>query len=156
MKLISQVLVLSLSLVSTLAHAESCTPASDSCGFYTCMETQAQCGTEGYLTSFGGPLCRAYLDHEPKLSNNLQTWFPKVRYCLQAALLQIGDQVKCDELDQKAFASHFDCYVSTGFCELTFRDQFEIIHLTGLEAMLNPSVIEVGLRVERHCHGLNY
>jgi len=145
--------LVALLIVSATSNAESaCKASSTSCGMYACLENRIQCGPQGYLTNFGGRLCQRYLDHQGNVSPALKTWFPKVRLCLQMALLNLQEVSSCDDLEKKAFATHFDCYARTGFCELNAVDKLELFQQTGIDGVLGPSSIEVGIRIEEFCN----
>lgn len=137
----------------TLANpslAEACAPSATSCDFYGCLEAQVRCGDRGYLDRFATPLCEKYREHEEFASEKLKAWYPKVRFCLQEALVDLNDVSTCGELQTKALDSHADCYFETGFCELDWSDRIEIGRLAGRN-IFQQAVLKQGFRVLERC-----
>lgn len=105
-------------------HAPDCKPERGSCDFYLCQEEKQQCGSSGYYQRFGHPYCSAFLnDVHPKLSARGQEWLKDVAYCLQEDLAHLSvNSDPCWFSEDLAIATHADCYVKTGACELDVLD----------------------------------
>lgn len=159
MKLAFGALFFSLLFLIPSAWAERCTPASDSCDFYECIEKRSDkkfsCGKYGYALNFGARNCPKYLEVEGDLSPDLQEMLPQVRLCLQEEFAAIVHQTKkgknyCTEVEEAAFHSHLPCYLNFGFCELSRLDQLKILRLTGL-TFFHPLSLKASLEINAGC-----
>jgi hypothetical protein len=142
-------------LTPAFAEPPVCAAEEQSCQMYSCVEQHFQCGKKGYLTKFGLKNCEKYLENQDFSSERLQQWYPKVRYCLQTRLADIADQTAdtpkaCKDLERLAFASHVDCYIETGFCDLSFLDKFAVAAVAGT-ALFNPESIKTEQAVSAAC-----
>ncbi len=137
------------------ALARACDAAMDSCDFYLCIEKQNPCGARGYALHFGYRKCQRYLEAQSNTSQGLKKWFPEVRFCLQEEYQRIAtetppSQSYCRTVRQEAIASHLDCYVETGFCELSPKDKWRNLQLVGLTGFL-PSNLRTAVAIEKAC-----
>jgi len=140
-------------LFAPLAVSATAQPSSESCAYYQSLEKELQCGPEAYLKKWAYPMCKKYLKLEPKLSAEVQAWFPAVRFCLQnsLALAQSQSQVNCENLDQVAIDSHVDCYVETGYCDLSDEDKSHLSGIMGSTIFSSALWIETSLRITWAC-----
>lgn len=116
-------------LLSLPVTAQSQFPSTENCSFYQTLESQHQCGPKGYLQA-AFPLCQKYLNAQPRMNDEIQAFFPQVRYCLQDEFYQLGSRLKCEKLDRIAIQTHIDCYLKTGFCELSWLSKTQLTVLT--------------------------
>ncbi|WP_413587380.1 hypothetical protein [Bdellovibrio sp. HCB274] len=107
--------------------AADCPVSHESCEFYRCMSKQQPCGKKGYWKGFGIPYCELFVKDEHKFSQDSQIWLQEVRFCLQVRLRETADGLRCAQIKQKAIQDHVSCYVDTGFCQLSFPEQFKIM-----------------------------
>lgn len=99
------------------------------CVYYTCREATANCGEDGYLMRFAHAYCMRYRQvAEPNFSPAGQRWLRDVRRCLVESLDANAPGDDCDTLETEGFASHPGCYLSTGFCDLPFRDWLGVLN----------------------------
>ncbi|KAJ7165368.1 hypothetical protein C8R46DRAFT_1277535, partial [Mycena filopes] len=68
-----------------------------------------------------------FAESKSELSTAGQTWIADTMLCLQRALVPEatgapGAAATCDAVKTKAFATHADCYVSSGLCGLPISD----------------------------------
>lgn len=143
--LIFAILFILLSILNPAFAQNACAPSSDSCEFYSCMEQYFQCGSKGYIKKFGHKNCLKYVTTQPLSSRALQTWYPKVRICLQEKFLEIADATNgipnsCQHLSAFAFQSHANCFLSNGFCNLNFIDKLAVAAVAGLDVFLPESL----------------
>lgn len=124
-------------------------PSETDCHYYLEVEESYKCGPRGYPLNFGHRLCEKYLRAEPEARTGVQLWFPKVRFCLQDFIAG-GSFLDCQDLRRQAINSHVDCYKKTGFCELSSKDERQIIRMTAAE-LFRPSVLSLALRVKSEC-----
>ena len=67
-----------------------------------------------------------------------QTWIQNVRRCLINAIsIQYQSGANCEQLEESAFNSHPDCYVSNGFCTDIL---FSVTNLRGLYNVLSTKI----------------
>lgn len=160
--LIGSLLASSLLFSSTVLAQNNCQASSTSCEAYSCLEEKVSCGEKGYFLKFGLKNCENFLEKEEEMSPSAQAWMPRVRLCLQAELFQITDQVQadapiwssaktCKKIKKEAFKSHVDCYVETGFCELSWSDRLKIARIAGKDAFL-PQSISTEMQILSICH----
>lgn len=124
-------LIFSLVLWGLSSRAEpSAMPSSQSCQYYQTLENSLQCGPDSYLIKSGYPLCEHYKRISPWMTDEIQKWFPKIRYCLQAALEERENEITCANLDQTALETHVDCYVQTGYCDLSLASKTQLSLVT--------------------------
>lgn len=121
-----------------IVRGQSCDAFIGNCDFYLCQESKNPCGLEGYNLSFGYKYCsRSKFELINKMKTSVgKAWVPKVFQCLQERSLedslQINAQAKsrtesCKAIQKKAYASHPDCYVEAGYCELKLIEKSSII-----------------------------
>jgi hypothetical protein len=124
--------------------SECAAPVADNCSFYrSCLDAAHPCGAEGYALGFGEPFCYLFIDRRAEFSPAGQRWLQRVRTCLQEHLAHMvaGSVASCDELADKAFASHTICYTELGnsFCDLPNEDVSTLSELL-LPYLGNPRV----------------
>lgn len=119
-------------------------PASSlSCDYYPQIEQELRCGPQSYFQKWGDPMCRTYLQYESNpikslfLTAELKQWFPQVRLCLQAYLSSQTD-LNCANLDHHANRSHIECYVQTGYCELSNLSKVQLASISAKAVALDP------------------
>ena len=116
-----------------LIDADGCA----ACDFYRCREETSvgMCGGDGYYLGFGYEYCRRYRQvTEPHMSPQGQVWSANTRRCLMETLdAEIPDSQDCRALIQAGYASHPNCYLGTGFCELPVLDWARIVNTIDLQ-----------------------
>ncbi|TRM58832.1 hypothetical protein BD626DRAFT_437887 [Schizophyllum amplum] len=114
-------------------------PPRDNCSFYSqCLEARFHCGPDGYPLGYGLKYCTKFGDEREKLSEKGQTWMLDTMYCLQHKLVPeaVGaSNVTCDQLEDKAFETHSDCYVQSGLCTLSAVDWLAIVDIVQLPTL---------------------
>ena len=103
--------------------AEAAVPSD--CAFYTdCLESTFMCGPDGYPLGYGDKYCERFLDNKHYFTEEGQAWIDGTLVCLKEALVETveePDGIDCEQVKKTAFASHVDCYINNGFCELAFK-----------------------------------
>ncbi len=141
-------ILLILALLPVLSFAG---PSRNSCSYYRTVENEYHCGKNGYPLKFGHRLCQKYLVAQPTMRPAVKLWFPKIRYCLQNYLENSRGTIRgCDDLHKRAINSHVGCYVQTGFCNLDFMDQADILAVTSTD-ILNLDILGLSFRVKAAC-----
>ena len=102
-----------------------------SCNWYlNCLNTNFNCGSEGYAVAYGYYFCNKYDENYEEFSDRGKQWVNNVKSCLQNALLPpINDpsSYDCDTLKDYAFDSHPKCYLGNdgeydSVCDLSKED----------------------------------
>ena len=112
-------------------------PPGDSCDWYrNCLEKKYPCEdtSNAYAIKYAETFCRLYDDQYSKFSPEGRTWVDAVRKCLQVSLVPIlrpWNKPSCEEIRQRAFASHTPCYLNPdkdapSICDLGFKDFLQI------------------------------
>jgi len=138
-------------------------PSSLNCDFYQQIETEMQCGPKAYFQKWAGPMCEKYLQSESNpfqslfLSSELKVWFPQVRLCLQEELVVRFPDLSCKNLDQHAKLSHIECYVQTGYCELSAYSKLQLAGLSANAVLLDPNLWQQSIvEISQACAELGY
>ncbi|PPQ79092.1 hypothetical protein CVT26_004052 [Gymnopilus dilepis] len=119
-------------------------PPRGHCEFYrACLESKFHCGPDGYPLGYGEKFCQKFQADQAELSTAGREWMLDTMQCLQRALVPEAesptgaDQAKsCDDLKEKAFASHAPCYIDNGLCTLSPVDWEHIVAIIGLQTLL--------------------
>ncbi|MGZ5279725.1 MAG: hypothetical protein ACXWC9_07285 [Pseudobdellovibrionaceae bacterium] len=138
-------------------------PSALNCDFYQQIEDEMQCGPQAYFQRWAGPMCEKYLQSESNLfqslflSSELKAWFPQVRLCLQEELALRFPDLMCKNLDQHAKLSHIECYVQTGYCELSAYSKLQLAGLSANAVLLDPNLWQHSIfEISQACAELDY
>ena len=124
--------------ITTLLPPECYSPSGDSCDWYrNCLERKYPCEatSNGYAVKYAEHFCKLYDQNFGKFSQTGKNWVNGVRKCLQVSLVPLlrpwADDPTCEEIREKAFASHTPCYLNPGngvssVCDLDCSDYFQI------------------------------
>jgi hypothetical protein len=116
-------------VMSACAEAALAWQGCGACDYYRCREETAQCGADGYLMRFAHRYCLRYrLVSEPEGSPEAQAWLKRIRRCLVEVIDRDVPGDDCDTMRQRGFDSHPECYVSTGFCDLSVSDWMLVLN----------------------------
>lgn len=121
--------------------AENCDVLLGSCAYYRCLEEKLQCGSDGYLMGFAHKYCERSMNTLPQRMESSQSeqWIFKTSLCLQkrisdGSLAENSSRPSCHKLQKDAYSSHSTCYVSSGFCELKFKEKLAVLNSIKAEA----------------------
>lgn len=112
-------------------------PSGDSCEWYrNCLEKKYPCEvtSNGYAIRYAEKFCGLYDKRYSLFSSEGRKWVDAVRKCLQVSLVPLlrpWYSLTCQEIRQKAFASHTPCYLNPdkdapSICDLDCSDYFKI------------------------------
>jgi hypothetical protein len=164
MKFHQAFLFLSFLLPSLLTFAQL-QPSATNCDYYSQIESELQCGTDAYFQKWGGPMCKKYLLYETDplksllLTDQLKAWFPKVRFCLQNELAQMleAKNLSCGNLNAQVNRSHVDCYMQTGYCELSVLSKAQLGSLSAEAMVMDPALWDpLALEISKNCAEKNF
>ena len=124
-------------LLTTLLPPDCYSPSGDSCDWYrNCLEKKYPCEdtSNAYAIRYAERFCRLYDERYFSFSAAGQKWMNAVRKCLQVylvPLLRPWVKPTCQEIREKAFASHTPCYLypdkdAPSVCDLSCFDFFKI------------------------------
>lgn len=116
------------------------------CQYYACRERVSQCGADGYLVGYVGRYCGRFATvTEPRVSPQAQRWLTDVRRCLIETLeSDVPYDASCSDIETRGIASHAECYLKIGFCELDVVDWLAIVHSIGAADIPLRSVLTTG------------
>lgn len=100
------------------------------CEYYRCKEKQYRCGKKGYLLGYVGKYCDRFSTiTSSRTSSKAKSWLNKVRECLINEFERsTDDSMSCSEIYKIGTDSHSRCYINSGFCDLSIKDWFDIVH----------------------------
>ncbi|XP_078357857.1 uncharacterized protein LOC144642697 [Oculina patagonica] len=122
---------------NTPLPSECHNPSGDSCDWYrNCLEKKYPCEATSnpYAIKYAEKFCKLYGKRYSSFSPDAQRWVDGVRKCLQVVLVPLlrpGTKPTCQEIREKAFASHTPCYLHPGkdvpsVCDLGCWEYFKI------------------------------
>jgi hypothetical protein len=100
------------------------------CQFYACREAEHSCGASGYYVGYAQKYCERFLAAlRPRMSPAGQRFLDAGRDCLMRFVdAELPADDACDDVKQRAFASHVACYHDNGFCELPLADRWLLVN----------------------------
>jgi len=100
------------------------------CQYYACREAAGGCGPKGYYLGYAQKYCERFLQVlRPRMSPAGQRFLDAGRDCLMRFVeAELPPTDSCDDVKQRAFASHVACYHDNGFCELPLRDRWLLVN----------------------------
>ena len=112
-------------------------PPGDSCDWYRkCLEKKYPCEdtSNAYAIRYAEKFCRLYGERYSLFSSDGRKWVDGVRKCLQVSLVPLlrpWYKLSCQEIRQRAFASHTPCYLNPdkdapSICDLSCSDYLKI------------------------------
>ena len=126
-KMKQYLLIIFLNLTTFNALAELQAPIENSCSFYLSLEQSIPCGPSGYTLDFGYPYCEKFLKSNfYRFSRRGKKFLIKNSFCLQEEIYKNyseNDNLTCKKLKNIAFSGHADCYIDSGFCDLSLFDK---------------------------------
>ncbi len=141
-------------------NPQQCERLIGTCEFYLCEEAKYHCGSEGYLVNFAHHYCTKSLNglFQKMETQEGRSWTISTVQCLQEKMQVQNSRIEgasrnCELIQKKAMASHPDCYVQSGFCELPLRDKLHIFTTVKKEALKKtflPQVIQTLNRCDHH------
>ncbi len=149
------ILIILLSLFAITGKAELQAPKENSCEFYLSLEETIPCGASGYAEDFGYLYCEKFLKTKfHRFSKRGQSFLNKNAQCLQESLYRdysSNDSLTCKQIQSMAFEGHADCYINSGFCELSISDK--IILTNVIKNQLPSKIVRNQIReVWKKCH----
>lgn len=98
------------------------------CSYYNCLESQANCGEDGYLLNFVGKYCNRFSQVTyPRLSEFGKVWMNTVRECLIYNLdSNYYEGESCESIEARGIEDHIACYTNSGICSLPVSDWIKI------------------------------
>ena len=114
--------------LSSSTALAACYSDIESCAVYPCLAEELRCSPKNYLLRFGERYCQQFLKPEVRkaFSAKGRKTVDQIRLCLQEELVN-DSRLICRNSKALAQEHHFDCYLSSGFCELSLRDKGRIV-----------------------------
>ncbi len=128
--------------------------------YYRCLDSTLVggdgCGTAGYPLGFGAKYAdRSFQETWYELTSAGQDFFLAVSPCLQERLAaQVTAASTCDHVWDDGFATHADCYVDSGFCDLPAEDLYVIGTMFDADVYAMDEFTQQLTDVARGCAGI--
>ena len=124
--------------------------ASTECQPYLELQSQYACEKPNYFLDFGYKYCRLFEKHSEGFSPKGQATLPFIRSCLIA---QIENEpiLTCKTAKSLALQHHFDCYVQSGFCDLSITDKWKVYRVVRKE-LRDLEFHATMKKIARACH----
>ncbi len=127
-----------------------CHHLKNSCEFYTCIEAKRSCGRFGYAEGFGKKYCLRFKEREHHFSDLGIQWIEKTRDCLIRSFEEAVEEKSCRNVKKAAFNDHVACYLDSGFCELSKKDQKELYKVIW-PSLWRYKTLKAGLQIKKLC-----
>jgi hypothetical protein len=148
-----QISIFITSIFLTLAPLSvQATPAAGlvgTCDYYQALSDSLDCDSQGYLLHFGAHYCWKFVIEEPAFSPAGQAILDRIRTCLQTGL-ENAPALTCANVESIAVATHFPCYIQSGFCNLSFAEQ-SVLGASIIPTLLNPQIEKTLNEIRRTC-----
>lgn len=129
----------------------NCVHEYGNCNYYFCQEEIHHCGPEGYYIDFGLKYCYKYQEAEKNFSEQGKKFLQDVRLCLQkAAERNAHEGLLCVEVKPINIWSHPDCYIESGYCNLSLSEKMMVVDVA-LAEVFNTDVVSAFTTVEARC-----
>ena len=102
------------------------------CEIYREKAAELSCTNQNYLIQFGYRYCRTYVINEYRFLPETQQVLSALRGCL-ANDVKNDVALTCQTSEERAMASHLECYVQSGFCEVDAFDKVMIFSIAAKE-----------------------
>ncbi|CAI5439245.1 unnamed protein product [Caenorhabditis angaria] len=125
------------------------------CQEYLEVEDQFHCGQLGYPLHYGYKNCMAFTNstNRDRFDETGKAWIDCTAPCLVDAMKNISKTSStCSEIQNKAFASHVDCYMSCGFCAMCRANKIALAQTFDLTDFLNLNSIWQVLQISAKCN----
>ena len=129
-------------------RGQDCIPG-EGCQYYICEEKIRNCGTRGYLISYGYKYCNLFTSkYYSRFSKIGQEWVSKTAYCLQSKINAFPDSLSCKRIRKEAMKGHLECHLESGYCNLSRKDKRLIFRIVAR----NPRNWLIGLASLKKIH----
>ncbi|CAI5437941.1 unnamed protein product [Caenorhabditis angaria] len=94
---------------------------SSICEAYKEVEKEFHCGSSGYPINYGYRYCMSFTSDKIRetFDNSGKSFIDCTTKCLIDKILTIAQKSKtCQQVQEKAFHSHVDCYLNCDFCKV--------------------------------------
>ena len=145
-----RIALLAFILSFNLYAFEECQHLIEECAYYACVEGIKKCGERKYFIGFGLKYCNSFDFRSAKFSEEGKLWLDDVKSCLIESIDSLDESLSCRKLKKASISSHVNCYVKSGYCNLSFRDKKEVIK-TIKGALWRPSILRAGLKINFKC-----
>lgn len=124
-------------------------PDLSECDAYERLSSDLGCPADGYLMKFGYKYCREFIQQDASFSEPGRATLAKIRSCLISSL-QAKTELTCENVKARAEQDHVDCYLSSGFCELSSSDKMKLAEIVWDE-FEDPAFAKVAETINERC-----
>ncbi|MBX2987022.1 MAG: hypothetical protein KF802_03910 [Bdellovibrionaceae bacterium] len=132
------------------AEASPCSPWLGECSYYRCLSAQQSCGEREMIPRVALTYCERYHDNEAAFTPHGRRFLNDVRRCLQEKI-EAAAPATCARSSEVFQDVHFDCYLETGYCDLSWGDRGRIAWI-GRRMLVGTDFFWTGRRIEAACH----
>ncbi len=144
-------------LLATITISAAAEP--NRCEIYLQIEENVKCTQRkndysNYLTNFGYAYCHQFTKAAENWDPELQMFIQSVAKCLQEEVIKnFTNGFTCNQAEKAAFyTAHPRCYYSTGFCDLSFKQQLQVAKIARFDLLFKPQIsISVGFQLLKSC-----
>jgi hypothetical protein len=139
-------------LSASPALADSgCSNLIGNCDYYLCREKEHPCGSGGYFIGFSYRYCNDFETQVGKdVTQATRDWFDRVARCLQEDVEAIPVETSCSMTQTQAIEGHENCYVSTGFCDISLEDKLKVVATVATQ-VIHPEIDLTFLKILQAC-----
>ncbi|MCB0420474.1 MAG: hypothetical protein KDD61_05735 [Bdellovibrionales bacterium] len=150
--------------LTTHGECRNYRPMQTDCTFYrSCLESQYQCGQEGYPLGYGEKYCQRFHSlntpqsfNDKRLSTKGVKWRNRTLVCLQDELIREQFQkgfLNCENIKNVGFQTHARCYAKAdpSICGLPLSDWKAIASIVDIKDYGKPESVKQILEVIVAC-----
>lgn len=142
--------LLSLIFITLLSGIKAFATDNSVCTYYFIKSSELNCSSENYLLRFGYRYCQLFLRNEKLFTARGQIVLNSIRNCL-IDQLQHNKDLTCSNIKAASQTMHFQCYMESDFCNLSFWDKNVILWFIRNE-IADPTFFKTLLQISRQCH----
>ena len=135
------------------SFASVCKQNIGECNYYLCADQVTKCKRKNYYAKFAYKYCSKLMTKvSPKLSYEGQRWMVDAQICLEKKSEYIISQKNnsCKSIKKQAIRTHTNCYVSNGYCRLSYRDRL-LVEKAVFPMLYKPLFFMESLRLLSAC-----
>lgn len=113
------------------------------------------CGEDGYALGYGAKYAEKFMwETYETVEPETQAFLVRNLICLQERFIyDTTTEMTCDELWGLAIASHVDCYIESGVCELSTTELLKVFSTVDQEDIGTSEALDATGAIWDHCWG---
>jgi hypothetical protein len=106
--------------------------AQNLCETYLRKNHQLSCDQKNYLTQYGYRYCQEFQKQQFRFSSYGQRVLTGIRACL-VRFVSETEGLTCQNIKELSMRSHVRCYLSAGYCGLSWVDKMRLLYVIRAE-----------------------